>query len=225
VDRLYLKAALGLLQLPLMVGVLVFLPAGTFDYWQAWLFMAVFFTVSLALTVYLAINDRPLLERRMRAGPAAETEPAQKIIIRVALLLIAALPVVSGLDHRFGWSQMPTAVTIFGNALIITAYIGFYFVFRANTYGGATVEISEGHKVISSGPYAIVRHPMYSWALPMLVGIPLALGSWVALLMVGPAIAVIVWRLIDEERLLTNNLPGYADYKRAVPHRLLPFLW
>jgi len=224
-DKLYLRVALSLLQLPLIVGALVFLPAWTFDYVQAWLFTAVFFACSLAITVYLAVRDPKLLERRMRAGPGAETEPSQKVIMAVALLAIGAMPVVSAIDHRLGWSQVPPSIVIIGNLLIILAYIGFYFVFRENTYGAATIQVAEGQKVISTGPYAVVRHPMYSWALIMLLGIPLALGSWWGLLMLVPALAALVWRLLEEERFLATNLPGYADYMRKTPHRLVPYVW
>jgi protein-S-isoprenylcysteine O-methyltransferase Ste14 len=153
-DKLYRKAAVSLLQLPLIVGVLVFLPAGTFDYWQGWLFIAAFFVCSLAITLYLAVNDPKLLERRLSVGPGAEKEPTQKIIMVIALLSVAALPVVSALDYRMQWSQVPPPVVILGDILIVIAYIGFYFVFRANTYGAATIQVAEGQKVISTGPYA-----------------------------------------------------------------------
>jgi protein-S-isoprenylcysteine O-methyltransferase Ste14 len=224
-DKLYLRVVLSLLQLPLIVGALVFLPAWTFDYVQAWVFTAVFFGCSLAITAYLAVKDPKLLERRMRAGPGAETEPSQKLIMAVALLAIGALPVVSAIDHRLAWSQVPPSIVVLGNLLIIIAYVGFYFVFRENTYGAATIQVAEGQKVISTGPYAVVRHPMYSWALVMLLGIPLALGSWWGLVMLVPALAVLVWRLRDEERFLTRKLPGYADYMRKTPQRLVPRVW
>jgi protein-S-isoprenylcysteine O-methyltransferase Ste14 len=223
--KLYLRAALGLLQLPLIVGALVFLPAWTFDYAQAWLFTAVFLACSLAITVYLAVKDPELLKRRMRAGPAAETEPSQKAIMAVALLAIGALPVVSAIDHRLAWSQVPPSIVILGDLLIIIAYVGFYFVLRENSYAAATIQVAEGQKVISTGPYAVVRHPMYSWALVMLLGIPLALGSWWGLLMFVPALTALVWRLRDEEFFLTKNLSGYADYLRRTPHRLVPGVW
>jgi hypothetical protein len=151
-DKLYFRVALSLLQLPLIVGALVFLPAWTFDYVQAWLFTAVFFACSLAITVYLAVKDPNLLERRMRAGPGAETEPSQKVIMAVALLAVGALPVVSAIDHRLAWSQVPLSIVIFGDLLIIMAYIGFYVVFRENTYGAATIQVADGQKVISTGP-------------------------------------------------------------------------
>jgi protein-S-isoprenylcysteine O-methyltransferase Ste14 len=223
--RIYRKAALNLLQLPLVLGALVFLPAGTFDYWQGWLFVVVFFACSLAITIYLALNDPELLERRMRVGPRAEQDPSQKLIITVAFLSIAALPVLSALDHCRSWSQVPPALVIFGDVLIGLAYVGFYLVFRENTYGGATIQVTPGQTVVTTGPYAIVRHPMYSWALLMLLGIPLALGSWWGLLLLVPALAVILWRVREEERFLDDELPGYRDYRRQVRYRLLPLVW
>jgi protein-S-isoprenylcysteine O-methyltransferase Ste14 len=224
-QKLYRKAAVSLLQLPLIVGVLVFLPAGTLDYWEAWLFTAVFFACSLAITLYLAVNDPKLLERRLSAGPSAEKEPTQKIIMVIALLSFATIPVISAVDHCMQWSHVPPSVVILGDILIVIAYVGFYLVFRANSYGAATIQVAEGQKVISTGPYAIVRHPMYSWALVMLLGIPLALGSWWGLMMLVPAVGGIVWRLLDEERFLAENLPGYRDYMSKVRYRLVPLVW
>lgn len=224
-DKLYRRAAVSLLQLPLIVGVLVFLPAGTLDYWEAWLFTAVFFACSLAITLYLAVNDPKLLERRLSVGPGAEQEPTQKIIMVIALLSIAAMPVVSAVDHRMRWSQVSPPVVMLGDILIIIANIGFFFVFRANTYGAATIQVAEGQTVVSTGPYAVVRHPMYSWALVMLTGIPLALGSWWGLMTLVPAVAGIVWRLLDEERFLAEHLPGYRDYMSTVGYRLVPLVW
>jgi protein-S-isoprenylcysteine O-methyltransferase Ste14 len=223
-NNLYLRAAGKLLQLPLMLALLV-LPAGTLNYWQGWLFSAVFAGCSLALTLYLAIADPQLLERRMKVGPGAEKEPTQKIIMIVALLAFAAMPVLSAIDHRLGWSSVPASAVIFGNILIVLAYVGFYLVFRENTYGAATIQVAEGQRVISTGPYAVVRHPMYSWALLMMVGMPLALGSWWGLLVVVPGVAAIVVRLLDEEQFLARSLPGYADYVRGVRYRLVPRVW
>jgi len=225
VDKLYRRAVAKFLQLPLIVGILVFLPAGTLEYWQAWLFTGLFVGCSLAITAYLAIVDPKLLESRMNAGPGAEKERSQKIIVSFALICFAALPVIAALDHRFGWSHVPPSVVILGNALIVLSYVGFYFVFRANRYGAATIQVSEGQRVASTGAYAVVRHPMYSWALLMTAGMPLALGSWWGLVMLVPTIAGIVARLLAEERFLARNLPGYAEYMQKVVYRLVPFVW
>jgi protein-S-isoprenylcysteine O-methyltransferase Ste14 len=222
---LYMRAAGKFLQLPIMLALLVFLPAGTLDYWQGWLFSAVFVACSLAVTLYLAVKNPELLERRMNVGPGAEKEPTQKAIMVVALLAFAAMPVLSAIDHRFGWSSVPASIVILGDVLIVLAYVGFTLVFRENTFGAATIQVVEGQRVISTGPYAVVRHPMYSWGLLLMLGIPLALGSWWGLLIAVIGVAGIVARLLDEERFLAGNLPGYSDYMRRVRYRLVPRLW
>jgi protein-S-isoprenylcysteine O-methyltransferase Ste14 len=176
-------------------------------------------------SVYLAIKDPRLLDQRMRIGPAAETERSQKIIIVAVLLVLIATPVVSATDHRLGWSNVPAVVVVLGALLIVLAHIGFFLVFRANTYGAATIQITQGQSVISTGQYAVIRHPMYAWNLPLVLGTALALGSWWGTLMVVPMIAALVARILNEERYLATNLAGYADYKRKVRYRLIPFVW
>jgi protein-S-isoprenylcysteine O-methyltransferase Ste14 len=224
-EKLYIKLATQSLMFLLVLGALLFLPAGTFDYWEAWVFIAVFFACNLPLTIWAAINDPRLLERRMRAGPTAEKEKSQKIIVTIAFLSFAGEVLLPALDHRFGWSDVPTTVVILGNALIAISYIGFYFVFRENTYGAATIRVEENQRVISTGPYAIIRHPMYAAALIFMIGIPLALGSWWGLLALAPGVPALMWRILDEERLLKRELPGYAEYTQRVRFRLIPGLF
>ena len=207
------------------LAALLFIPAGTLDYWQGWLFMAVFVCTSGAITVYLAIRDPKLLERRMNVGPRAEKEPAQKIIVGLALLGFVAMLVFSVLDHRLAWSSVPTSVSVLGDAMIALALLFIFFVLKENSYGASTIQIAEGQTVISTGPYALVRHPMYAGALIMLVGTPLALGSWWGLFAVLLILPVLIWRLLDEERFLRQNLAGYAEYQTKVQYRLVPFLW
>jgi len=207
------------------LAALLFIPAWTLDYWQAWLFMAVFVCTSGAITVYLAIRDPKLLERRMNVGPRAENEPAQKIIMLLATLGFIVTIVFPVLDHRFGWSAVPASVSVLGDALIALAFLFIFFVFRQNSYGASTIQIAEGQTVISTGPYAFVRHPMYAGALVMLIGTPLALGSWWGLFAVLLVLPVLIWRLLDEERFLRQNLPGDAEYQTKVKYRLLPFIW
>jgi protein-S-isoprenylcysteine O-methyltransferase Ste14 len=220
--KLYIKMAVQFLLFFPIVGSLLFLPAGTVNYWEAWLFGAVFFACNLALTVYLALNDPKLLARRMRAGPAAEHGTAQKVIATLAFLFFAGMAVLPALDHRFGWSAVPPAVVILGNILVALAYVGFYRVCKANPYGAATIQVEADQTVISTGPYAVVRHPMYSAALVMSVGMSLALGSWWGLLALLPGILVLAWRLLDEEAFLHKNLPGYTQYTQKVRWRLIP---
>src|SRR5262245_41151026 len=138
---LYIKVVVQLLLFPLFMGALIFLPAGTLDYWEAWVFAAVFFVCSFAIGIWLLVNDPKLLARRMKAGPAAETEPAQKIIMRFALTSFAGVVIIPALDHRFGWSLVPTPIVILGDIFVALSYLIFYFVFRENTYGAATIQV------------------------------------------------------------------------------------
>lgn len=222
---LYVRAAKSLLRLPIIMGLLLFLPTWTLRYWEAWLFMAVFFACSLAVTVGLAVRDPELLERRLNVGPRAEKEKTQKIIMALAMTSFIAILLLPAIDHRFGWSSMPPSLVILGNVLVILGYIAVWLVFRENTYGASTIQLAEDQHVISTGPYALMRHPMYSGAVVMLLGIPLALGSWWGFLMFIPAVAGIVWRLTEEEKFLARNLPGYTEYMSKVRYRLIPFVW
>jgi protein-S-isoprenylcysteine O-methyltransferase Ste14 len=203
---------------------LLFVPAGTLDYWQAWLFIAVFTASTSAIGVYLALYDPALLERRMRVGPAAERRTAQRIIMSLAILSSLGVIVFCALDHRFGWSPVPPAVALAGDALVALGLFVDLLVFRANTYGTATIRVEEGQPVVSTGPYAIVRHPMYAGVLVMMVGVPLALDSWWGLLVLAVTTPVLVWRILDEEALLRKELRGYDDYAHHVPYRLVPFV-
>ena len=219
------RAFLALIILAVVMGLLLFIPAGGIHYWEAWVYLSIFTGASFIITVYLMITDRALLERRMKGGPAAETRPAQKLIMLVVSIAFVALLVVPGLDHRFGWSRVPLAVTTAGNLMVATGFFLIALVYRENTFTSATIEIAAGQKVISSGPYAIVRHPMYASASLYLLGTPIALGSYWALLPVAAMIPFLIWRVFDEEHLLATGLPGYIEYQKRVPFRLLPFVW
>ena len=207
------------------MAALLFIPAGTLSYWQGWTFMAVFVICCTAITVYLAKNDPKLLARRMNVGPTAEKEPTQKIIMFFAMMGFVGSLVFPALDYRFGWSPVPSYVAFLGEALIVLGFFLIFFVFRANTYGASTIQVAKDQKVISTGPYALVRHPMYAGALPLLIGIPLALGSWWGLAAIGLFLPALIWRLLDEEKFLTKNLSGYSEYKNKVKYRLIPFVW
>jgi len=224
-NNLNLKALGGLLLLLLVMAALIFIPAGTLAYWQAWIFLGVYFAASLAITVYLMIKDPELLARRMSGGPAAEKEKTQKIIMVFASLGFIGLIVFSALDHRLAWSHMQPSVALAGDVLVALGWVAIFFVFKENTFTSATIEVAAGQRVISSGPYALVRHPMYAGALVMLLGIPIALGSWWGLLVIASMMPALLWRLLDEEEFLTRNLPGYADYQSKVRYRLIPLLW
>ena len=195
------------------VAVLVFLPAGTLDYWQAWIFLGAFFAPVLVITIYLMKNDPGLLERRMTAGPLDEKETSQKVIQFLATIAFIAVMLVPALDHRFAWSAVPPYVVAVGDILVVLGFYFVFLVFKENTFTSALIELSTNQKVITTGPYALIRHPMYMGALIMLVGVPLALGSWWGLLTVVPMTLVIVWRLLGEEKFLVKNLAGYSEYQ------------
>ena len=219
------KAFGGLLFLIVALGLALFIPVWTFHYWQAWTFLAVFSLCVLAITIYLMKKDPKLLERRVSAGPGAEKEKSQKIIQSIAQIAFILVIVFPAVDHRFGWSVMPEFVSIIGDALVFFGLLIVFFVFKENTYTTAIIDVDSKQKIVTTGPYAIVRHPMYIGALIMLIGVPLALGSWWGLLAVIPITIVIVLRLLDEEKFLEKYLVGYSEYKKKVKYRLAPFIW
>lgn len=224
-DSLNIKAFGGLLVLILVMATLLFITAWTLDYWQAWVFLSVYSVSSLAITLYLMIRDRKLLLRRMSGGPAAEKQPAQRVIMSFASLVYIGLIVVPALDHRLAWSCMPAVVSVVGDLFVALGFLAVFFVFKENTFSSATIEATSDQRVISTGPYAMIRHPMYAGGLVLLLGIPIALGSWWGLLLFAAVIPAIIWRLIDEERFLVRNLSGYAEYQTIVRHRLIPLVW
>jgi protein-S-isoprenylcysteine O-methyltransferase Ste14 len=219
------KASLGLMILIVVMAALLFIAAGTLDYWQAWIFLAVYFACSVAISLYLLTKDRELLARRMSGGPFAEKEAAQKIIQSLTSLGFIGLLAVPALDHRLSWSQMPPSLALAGDAVMVLGWLGIFFVFKENRFASSTIELAPDQNVISTGPYALVRHPMYLSALVMLLGIPIALGSWWGVLVIAAIMPALIWRLIDEERFLASRLPGYVEYRQKVRYRLIPWVW
>ncbi len=209
----------------IFLGILLFLPVWTLNYWQAWVFIVVFMTSVNVIGVYLSIKDPALLERRKKGGPAAEQNMAQKIIISLAILGNIALLVFCAFDHRFGWSTVPPSVSLIGDGLVALGLLIDLFVFRENSYGASNIQTFEGQKVISTGPYALVRHPMYGGVLVMVIGVPLALGSLWGLAVLALVMPGLIWRILDEEKLLEKDLPGYIEYVQKVRYRLVPYLW
>ncbi len=222
---LHRKALIGILRTFVLLVIAVFVPAATLRYWQGWACLAAFFIPACVITVWVAKNDPALLERRLKAGPRAEKEAGQKVVQAITAVVFLADFVVPAFDHRFGWSAAPAYVCVLGDAMMILGFVIVAWVFRANSFTSGVIEVAEDQTVISSGPYAVVRHPMYVGGLVMLYGIPLALGSWWGTLVNVPMTVGIVWRLIDEERFLVKNLAGYAEYRRRVKYRLIPLLW
>jgi protein-S-isoprenylcysteine O-methyltransferase Ste14 len=204
---------------------LLFLPAGTFDYWQAWLFLTVF-TVSTGVPAAYLFRRRPAaLQRRMRAGPWAETRTVQKIVIGVAGVSALGQLVLCALDHRFGWSAVPVAVSAGGDVLVAVGLGIALLALVQNSYAAANVTVEPGQTTVSTGLYGFVRHPMYLGNLVMMSGVPLALGSWWGLLILIPGVCVLAARILDEEKMLEQELDGYRDYARTVRYRLFPYLW
>jgi protein-S-isoprenylcysteine O-methyltransferase Ste14 len=206
-------------------GALLFLPAGTFDYWQAWVFLAVFTVVSLFSTVYLMRKDTAIVERRMRAGPKAETRAVQKVAVAGIIILFNAVLVFSALDHRFAWSQVPPAISLIGDVLVAVGLGIAVFTVTQNSYAAANITVESDQKLASTGLYGLVRHPMYMGSMIMLAGIPLALDSWWGLALLVPFMIILAVRITDEEKMLTQELAGYREYTDTVHHRLVPYVW
>jgi len=219
------KAWTGLAQLLVLLASLLFLSAWSLRFWRAWAFWLVFSVCVFLITRYFLERDPSLIERRLKAGPAAETERSQKIIQLLASVFFVAEIVVPGLDHRAHWSEVPAALVIASDFLVAIGFAIVFLAFKENSFASAVIEVNQSQSVISTGPYQIVRHPMYAGALLMLVAAPLALGSFRTLLLVPFTIFVIVWRLLDEEKYLARHLPGYEEYRRKTRYRLLPFVW
>ncbi len=219
------KTILGFAQLLVGLGVLLFAPARSFDFWQAWVYLLIFVTASVLITAYLWVKDPQLLERRVNAGPGAEKDTRQKLIQAFASFGFMGLLILPSLDHGSLWSRMPLSFVIAGDALVALGFLVVFLVFKENSFAAGTIAVAPGQQVIATGPYAIIRHPMYTGALIMLFGTPLALGSWWGILMFIPMTVVIAMRLLNEEKFLQQSLPGYTDYCRKVPFRLAPFLW
>jgi protein-S-isoprenylcysteine O-methyltransferase Ste14 len=201
---------------------LTFIPAGTLNYWQGWAYVATWIIVGSSYTVYVAKHDPALLKRRTEAGISHEKEPAQKIIVSSLFVAFTALVILPPLDFRFGWSKIPWYVSVFGDVLIAISFYLFYLVSKVNTYAAANVRVEEGQKVIDTGVYALVRHPMYFGALFLLVGTPLALGSWWSLLLVPVFLPILYFRITNEEQVLMRDLEGYEQYTHKVKYRLIP---
>ncbi len=224
-NKLLLSSFAGLLFLLVVLALALFLPAGSLAYWQGWVFLAVFGVCVSLITAYLFRYDQGLLTRRVAAGPVAEPKLIQKVIQSVAGVCFLLMFIVPGLDYRFHWSNVPLALVVIADIVVAVGLFIVFLVFRANSYTSATVEVAAEQKVVTTGPYAVVRHPMYSGALLMCLFVPLALGSWVGVPFVAPLIIVIVVRLLDEEKLLKVDLAGYDAYTQKVRYHLMPFVW
>jgi protein-S-isoprenylcysteine O-methyltransferase Ste14 len=208
-----------------VLGLLLFLPAGTLNYWQAWVFIATFVVATIIPAAYIGRTNPAALQRRMRGGPRAEARTVQKIVITGAFTALLAMVAVSAFDHRMGWSSVPAWVCLLGDVLVVIGLSIAFLVVIQNGYAAATVTVETGQTVSSTGVYKFVRHPMYVGNVIMMVGIPLALGSYWGLLLVIPGVLALVFRILDEETLLTQELTGYREYRQRVRYRLMPYVW
>lgn len=206
-------------------AALLFVPAGTVNYWQGWVFLAVVTATSMGPYLHLSHIDPAAVARRRRAGPIAETRMVQKFAVAGIILAIGALLPISAFDHRFGWSSVPAAVSVIGNVLVAIGMGLAMLVIYQNRYASANITIETDQPLVTTGLYGLVRHPMYSASVIMTIGIPLALGSYWGLLGVFPTIALLAIRITDEEQMLVDELAGYRQYREQVRYRLLPFIW
>jgi protein-S-isoprenylcysteine O-methyltransferase Ste14 len=220
--RLHKMLAVRFVLVILIMAAMFFLPAGTLNYWQAWIFMAILLVPMCLVLAYFLKKDPELLERRMRTK---EKEPEQKAIIKLSYPLFLAAFLLPGFDRRFGWSMVPPFAVIAADIIVLAGYGLVFLVMRENRYLSRVVEVEQKQNVISTGPYAVVRHPMYAAVIPMYFFSPLALGSFWALIPAAAIPLVIIARIFNEEKVLGKDLEGYSDYSRRVKYRLIPGAW
>ena len=223
--KLVVNAVASMLFGVLFFGLGLFLPAWTFDYWQAWVFIAVFIVATMIPNFYLAVKDPATLQRRLKAGPTAETRPVQRIVMTAVPLSVVAMLVLSAVDHRFGWSSVPLPVVILGDVLVVIGLVVAQLVVIQNRHAAATITVEAGQELVSTGLYGVVRHPMYLGALIMMIGMPLALDSYWGLVVVLPALLALAARISDEEKMMSAELAGYGEYTQRVRHRVVPGVW
>jgi protein-S-isoprenylcysteine O-methyltransferase Ste14 len=221
-NELAKKALVRTLGFSALVGILVIVPAGP-AYWRGWLFWIVFSLCSLTVTVYFLQHDPALVERRLHAR--AEKEESQQIIRLILSVVMIPLFVLPALGDRFGWSQLPASVAVIADAVVVLGFAIIFLTFKANSHAAAIIDVAPDQRVVSTGPYAIVRHPMYLGATLLLLATPFALGSVWAIIFAVIAVCALVWRLLEEERYLSQHLPGYDDYRQVTRYRLVPLVW
>ncbi len=216
------KALIRTLGFSAFLGLLIIVPAGP-AFWQGWLYWIVFSLCCLVVTLYFLQHDPALVERRLRAG--AEKEASQKVVRALLSVVLIPLFVLPGIDHRFGWSHVPASVVAVADAMVVLGFAIIFMTFKANSHATAIIDVAPDQRVVSTGPYAMVRHPMYLGATLLLLATPFGLGSVWAIIFAILAVCALVWRLLEEERYLSQHLPGYDDYRRATRYRLVPFIW
>jgi len=220
--QLLIKVLIRLVLAIIILGLVFFLPAGSIKFWEAWAYMGVLFIPMIFVLIYLLKKDPELLERRMKMK---EKEEPQKACIKLSFLVFFIAFIIPGFDYRFEWSKVLFIVVIIADLFVFIGYLLFFLVLKENTYASRIIEVEKGQKVISTGPYVIVRHPMYVAVLMMYVLSPLALGSYWAALAVLPLPVLIIFRIKNEEKILIDKLPGYREYTQKVKYRLIPYIW
>lgn len=219
------KALSGVAWFAGFLGLMLFVSAGSLRFWQGWIYWLLSSLLVLDVTLYFLKHDPRLIERRTTVGPGAEPRESQKRIQRVIFVFGSVLFILPGLDYRKHWSVVPVALVLVADAALVMGYVIIYYVFRENTFTAGVVTVEEGQRVIDTGPYAVVRHPLYAAMLLQFLATPVALGSWWALFAAVPLCVLLCIRLLDEERLLCESLAGYPEYCERVTHRLIPYLW
>jgi len=222
-SRLVLRIVIGMF----VIAIVLFLPAGTLKFWQGWAYLAVWFIPGLVFSLHFYKRDPALVERRL---DSKEKEKEQKVVMGVVYVVFSLAYLIPGLDFRFGWSDrrtgpVPLWLEIASLAIVLASYLMTIWVMDVNRYAARTVRVETGQKVVSTGPYKWVRHPMYFGVLLMMLFTPLALGSYVALPIFALVLPALVFRLVNEEKVLRRDLPGYAEYCEGTRHRLIPYLW
>ena len=216
--QVIMKFSLGVV----LVGALIFWPAGTFDYLQGWLLMGILFVPMFCAGLVMMAKNPALLQSRLNAKEKARE---QRLVVKLSGLMFIAGFVCAGLDYRYGWSQLSMGVCIAGAALFLLAYLLYAEVLRENAYLSRTIEVQDGQRVVDTGLYGIVRHPMYATTVLLFLSMPLVLGSLIAVLIFLLYIPIIVKRLLHEEKFLSQELEGYGEYMKKVKYRLIPFVW
>jgi len=206
----------------ILLGLMFFLPAGTFLYWQAWVYLAILFIPMLAVMIYLLKNDPELLERRMRTR---EKQSQQKAIVLLSLVLFLAAFILPGFDVRYGWSLVPTVIVVAADLLVLLGYGLFVLVLRENSYASRVIEVEKDQRIITTGPYAVVRHPMYVGVGILYIFSPLALGSYWGMIPMALMPVFLIARILNEEKVLLKELEGYLEYTQRVRYRLVPGVW
>ncbi len=218
VRKVLVRIILGII----ILGCIFFIPAGTVRYWEAWIWLGILFIPMSFVFMYLIKNAPEIIERRLQMR---EKQKPQKLIIQLSLLTSVIAFVIPGLDHRFGWSNVPTGVVVVADLCVLAGYLFFFRVLRENAYASRIIEVVKDQPVIQTGPYAVVRHPMYVAVLIMYGLSPLALGSWWAMLAMIPLPITLAFRIHNEEKVLLQDLPGYREYTEKVRYRLIPYIW